>query len=96
VLLVEDNEHNYNMLSRRLGRRGYEVEIATDGKEGLEGRGLASRPHSDGHQPARDEMYPLRFPHSSHASAMSSSRPRFTGPPLKATASARNGIYTNK
>jgi CheY-like chemotaxis protein len=34
---VEDNEHNYNMLSRRLGRRGYEVEIATDGKEGLEG-----------------------------------------------------------
>ena len=36
ILLVEDNEHNYNMLSRRLRRRGYEIELATDGQVGLE------------------------------------------------------------
>ena len=35
ILLVEDNELNRDMLSRRLVRRGYEVEIALDGKEGL-------------------------------------------------------------
>ena len=35
ILLVEDNELNRDMLSRRLVRRGYEVEIAFDGKEGL-------------------------------------------------------------
>jgi CheY-like chemotaxis protein len=35
ILLVEDNEHNYNMLSRRLQRRGYEIALATDGQEGL-------------------------------------------------------------
>jgi CheY-like chemotaxis protein len=35
ILLVEDNELNRDMLSRRLVRRGYEVEIAVDGKEGL-------------------------------------------------------------
>jgi CheY-like chemotaxis protein len=36
ILLVEDNEHNYDMLSRRLRRRGYEVELATDGQTGVE------------------------------------------------------------
>lgn len=36
ILLVEDNEMNSDMLSRRLVRRGYEVLIATDGKRGVE------------------------------------------------------------
>jgi CheY-like chemotaxis protein len=35
ILLVEDNEMNRDMLSRRLQRRGYEVVIAVDGQEGL-------------------------------------------------------------
>lgn len=35
VLLVEDNEMNRDMLSRRLMRRGYEVVMAVDGAEGL-------------------------------------------------------------
>jgi CheY-like chemotaxis protein len=36
ILLVEDNELNRDMLSRRLVRRGYEVEIAMDGIDGLQ------------------------------------------------------------
>lgn len=35
ILLVEDNEMNRDMLSRRLERRGYGVLIATDGEEGV-------------------------------------------------------------
>jgi two-component system, cell cycle response regulator DivK len=35
ILLVEDNEDNRDMLSRRLERRGYRVEQAVDGAEGL-------------------------------------------------------------
>ncbi|MEP7002723.1 MAG: response regulator, partial [bacterium] len=35
VLIVEDNELNRDMLSRRLMRRGYEVSIARDGAEGV-------------------------------------------------------------
>ena len=35
ILLVEDNEMNRDMLSRRLKRRGYEVLIAVDGAEGV-------------------------------------------------------------
>ena len=35
VLLVEDNDMNRDMLSRRLRRRGFEVVIATDGAQGL-------------------------------------------------------------
>jgi two-component system cell cycle response regulator DivK len=35
LLLVEDNEMNRDMLSRRLQRRGYEVVIAVDGQEGV-------------------------------------------------------------
>jgi CheY-like chemotaxis protein len=35
ILLVEDNEMNRDMLSRRLQRKGYEVLIAVDGGEGL-------------------------------------------------------------
>ncbi len=36
ILLVEDNEMNRDMLSRRLIRRGFEVEMAVDGGEGVE------------------------------------------------------------
>jgi two-component system, cell cycle response regulator DivK len=36
ILLVEDNEMNRDMLSRRLERRGYEVVIAVDGGQGVE------------------------------------------------------------
>ncbi len=35
ILLVEDNEMNRDMLSRRLQRRGYEVIIAIDGPHGV-------------------------------------------------------------
>ena len=35
ILLVEDNEMNRDMLSRRLKRRGYEVTIAMDGAQGV-------------------------------------------------------------
>ncbi|MFI5235466.1 MAG: response regulator [Gemmatimonadales bacterium] len=35
ILLVEDNEMNRDMLSRRLERRGYTVMIAVDGPEGV-------------------------------------------------------------
>jgi len=35
ILIVEDNEMNRDMLSRRLARRGYAVVTATDGEEGL-------------------------------------------------------------
>ncbi|HZO30103.1 MAG TPA: response regulator [Chloroflexota bacterium] len=36
ILLVEDNEMNRDMLSRRLQRRGHEVVCAVDGAAGLE------------------------------------------------------------
>ena len=36
VLLVEDNEMNRDMLSRRLVRRGYEVVFAVDGQQGID------------------------------------------------------------
>ncbi len=36
ILLVEDNELNRDMLSRRLARRGFEVVLAGDGAEGLD------------------------------------------------------------
>jgi len=35
ILLVEDNEMNRDMLSRRLQRKGYEVLIAIDGEQGV-------------------------------------------------------------
>ncbi len=35
ILLVEDNEEDRDMLSRRLTRRGYEVVIALDGGQGV-------------------------------------------------------------
>lgn len=36
ILLVEDNEMNRDMLSRRLVRKGYEVVTANDGKQGVD------------------------------------------------------------
>ncbi|MDZ4671034.1 MAG: response regulator [Phototrophicales bacterium] len=36
ILVVEDNEMNLDMLSRRLSKRGHEVLIATDGAQGVE------------------------------------------------------------
>jgi CheY-like chemotaxis protein len=44
ILIVEDNEMNLDMLSRRLERRGYEIVIATDGAQGVE---LAKSEHPD-------------------------------------------------
>jgi CheY-like chemotaxis protein len=44
LLVVEDNELNRDMLSRRLVRRGYEVVVATDGAEGV---AMASRERPD-------------------------------------------------
>ena len=35
ILLVEDNELNRDMLSRRLARKGFDVVTASDGEEGL-------------------------------------------------------------
>jgi CheY-like chemotaxis protein len=35
ILIVEDNEMNRDVLSRRLARRGYDVILATDGPHGL-------------------------------------------------------------
>jgi two-component system cell cycle response regulator DivK len=35
ILLVEDNEMNRDMLSRRLGREGYEIAVAADGRQGV-------------------------------------------------------------
>ena len=43
ILLVEDNEMNRDMLSRRLVRNGYEVITAVDGKQGSE-TALSERP----------------------------------------------------
>lgn len=43
ILLVEDNEDNRDMLSRRLERRGHEVIIAVNGLEGVE-KATAERP----------------------------------------------------
>ncbi len=36
ILLVEDNEMNRDMLSRRLERRGFQVVIAVDGQQGVD------------------------------------------------------------
>ncbi len=36
ILLVEDNEMNRDMLSRRLARNGFDVVIAVDGREGVD------------------------------------------------------------
>ena len=35
ILIVEDNEMNRDMLSRRLSRKGYEIDLAEDGEAGI-------------------------------------------------------------
>ena len=45
ILLVEDNEMNRDMLSRRLVHHGYEVVIGDERQ---------ARSHFDGHEPAGD------------------------------------------
>ena len=42
ILLVEDNEMNRDMLTRRLERKGYEVVIAVDGQAGVDMASSAS------------------------------------------------------
>ena len=42
VLLVEDNEMNSDMLSRRLARKGFQVIVAKDGLEGVSMAGEAN------------------------------------------------------
>jgi two-component system cell cycle response regulator DivK len=42
VLLVEDNEMNRDMLSRRLIKRGYEIVMAVDGQQGVDLAGTES------------------------------------------------------
>ncbi|HEY9616586.1 MAG TPA: response regulator [Microcoleaceae cyanobacterium] len=44
ILLVEDNEMNRDMLSRRLARKGYDILIAIDGKQGVT---MAQTEHPD-------------------------------------------------
>jgi two-component system cell cycle response regulator DivK len=44
ILLVEDNDMNRDMLSRRLQRRDYEVVMALDGQEGIT---MAKSEHPD-------------------------------------------------
>ena len=44
ILLVEDNEMNRDMLSRRLARRGFEVVMAVNGAEGI---AMAESEHPD-------------------------------------------------
>jgi len=36
ILIVEDNEDNWDMLSRRLKKKGFEFVIAVDGKQGVD------------------------------------------------------------
>ncbi len=43
LLLVEDNEMNRDMLSRRLQRKGFTIEMAVDGQAGID-RARALRP----------------------------------------------------
>jgi CheY-like chemotaxis protein len=44
ILLVEDNDMNRDMLSRRLVRNGYEVFLAVDGQQGVD---MALSEHPD-------------------------------------------------
>jgi two-component system, cell cycle response regulator DivK len=44
ILLVEDNEMNRDMLSRRLRKKGFEIVLAVDGEQGVR---LASADHPD-------------------------------------------------
>lgn len=43
ILLVEDNEMNRDMLSRRLVKRGFDLQMAVNGQEGVD-MAIAGRP----------------------------------------------------
>jgi CheY-like chemotaxis protein len=43
ILIVEDNDLNLDMLSRRLARKGYEIVVARDGQAGVD-QALAEKP----------------------------------------------------
>jgi CheY-like chemotaxis protein len=43
ILVIEDNEENRDLLTRRLRRRGFEVAIAIDGRAGVE-QAVAEKP----------------------------------------------------
>lgn len=43
ILIVEDNDMNLDMLSRRLKRKGYEIAVARDGQTGVE-QAIALKP----------------------------------------------------
>jgi CheY-like chemotaxis protein len=43
ILIVEDNDMNLDMLSRRLERKGYQIEAARDGQAGVE-QAIATKP----------------------------------------------------
>ena len=51
ILIVEDNEMNRDMLSRRLARRGFDVLVAEDGPQGL----AVARERTPSLDPARSE-----------------------------------------
>ena len=36
ILIVEDNEMNRDMLSRRLERKGFDINVAVDGQQGID------------------------------------------------------------
>ena len=36
ILIIEDNDMNRDMLSRRLERRGFEISVAADGRQGID------------------------------------------------------------
>jgi len=92
ILLVEDNEMNRDMLSRRLERRGYSITLALDGAESAKARGgIAhlilmdmSLPVIDGWEATRSLKRTKHPPHShialtAHAMANDEQRAREAG-----------------
>ena len=62
ILIVEDNEMNRDLLSRRLSKKGYEITVAMDGLEGVAAAGSqrpdlilmdVGLPGIDGHEATR-------------------------------------------
>ena len=52
ILVVDDNEMNRDMLSRRLARRGFEVMTANDGQQALD-----ADPGNERHQQLLKEVF---------------------------------------
>ena len=66
LLVVDDNEDNRDMLSRRLLRKGYEVLVAEDGMDLLADRVLALRYQSDRYPPGIPQATLARFIEDGH------------------------------